>query len=125
MENKTKDPTAEFSDAMAEETLKIVYGYFAKYTKDKLMLRRLAASYLSYLIEQMILDAFSDYDKKASKANQYKEVHKNFNDIKQEVQLQVANGFNRAMLTYAGQDLDYFCVVKLAPEVNTKNRRLQ
>lgn len=125
MKPVNKDPIPEFIDLMSFETLQILYAYMGSHTKDKNAIRVLSASFVSGLISHLLKSALTDFSKKDDKKKQLAEVKSNFTALKREFETQVAEGFNKAMFDYTGQDVDYYCQIKQAPEVHAKSRILQ
>jgi hypothetical protein len=120
----SKDTISEFVELMTIETLNITKAYIKKFTDDPDKIRLLAAKLVSSITAELLISSMYSYDKKASKKIQLSQVETNFASMKRTIQLQVAEGFNKAIYSYSGQDLDYYCAVKLAAEPK-ENKVLQ
>lgn len=115
-----EDTIEDFNRALSKETLNLVEVFCEHSTKDNALRRRFAANFVSQYMEHLLMEALMDYPKDAPKKEQMKHVFDNFKDLKAEFQEQVANAFSRAMEGYSGQNIDYYCQIKVQPEPTSK-----
>jgi len=116
----SKDTISEFLEMMAIETVNIATTYIRKFTDDPDKIRLITTKLVSEIITELVVDSLHSYDKNSSKVSQLGQVETNFTNVKRALQIQIADGFNKAMYKYVGKDLDYYCQIKLATEPTDK-----
>lgn len=113
--NKMIITVDEWLQTLAEENANIIASFAAH--KDQAKTRKILTLYIKHYIELLITDALEEKPSGTTYSN--KEMldltQKNLAEIKNDVQIQVAESFTKAMKKFSGQDLDYYCVVKVAP----------
>jgi predicted hydrolase (HD superfamily) len=101
-----------FSQQLSRETANQLYAFYSGITKDNVRLRENLMVYVNEFIQIVIAQALADFDYKATKKEQLTQVFNNFTALTESIQNQVAMSFTQAMQKYAGQKVNYFCVIK-------------
>lgn len=107
----------EFALHIANESIKLV----EEIGKPKGAEKQLASKFMQYYVEKMIVNAFKDVEgKKMNQIEVFELAKNNYLAVKQEIQEEVARGFERAFKNFLGQSVEYYCQIKLVPEVANK-----
>jgi hypothetical protein len=103
----------EMSEFIARESYNLI-----KLTGDpKGSSKKLSSMFIRYFVSKMVLDSLTEYKKKKLDGKEaYDFTKKNFSEMKDELQLEIAKGFEIGFLKYSGKDIEYYCQVKPVPE---------
>jgi hypothetical protein len=108
-----------YTQQLSRETVNKLFAFYSGVTEDRLVLRENLMVFVNEFIQIVIAQALADFDAKANKKDKLKQVFNNFTVLKENIQEQVANSFSQAMRKYAGQEIDYYCLIKqVADPVN-------
>jgi len=108
-----------YTQQLSRETVNKLFAFYSGVTPDNAALRTNMMIFVNEFIQIVIAQALSDFDTQATKKAKMKQVFNNFTLLKESIQEQIANSFSQAMRKYAGQDIDYYCLIKqVADPVN-------
>ena len=101
-----------FTQQLSREAVNELYEFYSGVTQDNCLVRKHMMQFVNEFVQIVIAHALADYDKAHPKKKQMKQVYTNFASLKDNLQEQLANSFSQAMKTYAGQHIDYYCLIK-------------
>jgi lantibiotic modifying enzyme len=101
---------------LSRETINKIFEFYAGMISDNMVLRENLMIFVNEFIQIVIAQALADYNYKMPKKEQMKEVFNNFSVLKEQCEQNVANSFSMAMRRYAGQNIDYYCLIKRVTE---------
>lgn len=105
----------EFASMMAVESYKLI-KLESKNNKNKVD-RDISTKFLKHFIKKIVFDSLTELtNKNMSSKEAYTVTKASFLDIKVKIQEEVARGFEEAFLHYTGQQIDYYCDVRVIPE---------
>jgi len=108
-----------YTQQLSRETVNKLFAFYSGVAPDNCALRQNLMIFVNEFIQIVIAQALSDFDPCARKKRKMKQVFNNFTVLKENLQEQIANSFSQAMHKYAGQDIDYYCLIKqVADPVN-------
>jgi hypothetical protein len=110
MDNET------FTQKLALEVLNKLYAFYSGVTSDRAALTENLIVFVNDFIQLVIARELADYDRSASKKAQMHEVFTNYTALKDTLQQQIGHAFSAAMLKYAGQEINYLCLITQADE---------
>lgn len=70
---------------------------------------------LKHLIEHMVVEVLNQDVSGMEDVDAHNKIHEDFKELKVCIQLGVAEGVNSAILSFSGQNLDYYCSVEPFP----------
>lgn len=109
-----------WTNDLAKENIKLIKLFSKAKTSSKA--RKFLTLFIRQYIELITLEALNELPsgEAPSKQEVYEYVHKNFLEIKNMIQNDVAIGFSNATSKFANKIVDYYCVLKLTPEPLSK-----
>jgi uncharacterized membrane protein YheB (UPF0754 family) len=109
-----------YTQQLSRETVNKLFAFYSAMDLDNETLRHNLVNFVNEFIQIVIAQALSDYDRKAKKKEQMRQVFNNFSNLKDAVEKEIAQSFTNAMVKYAGQEIPYYCLIKrLSEPVNS------
>lgn len=105
-----------YTQQLSQETVNKLFAFYADITPNNTILRSNLMVFVNDFVQIVIAQALADFDNKRTKKEKMKQVFNNFTALKESLQEQIANSFSQAMRKYAGQEIDYYCVIKQVAE---------
>lgn len=107
----------KFCDAMAKGAVHMIVNR----TQDNIVRHSLHVNFIARFIGAYVYQALMQKPEKAcGKEELLKFTKENFKASKQAVQDAVSAAFSGAMSAFSGKDIEYYCQVKVVPEVKGK-----
>lgn len=111
----------KFCQAMAVTAWELLKTNNFKDGKNHPIIRRLAARFVGYFVEFIVKETLMHKTiLKFTKNQQYEFATQNFRELKKDLEQEIAFGMARAMSEMGGSEIEYYCQIKLVPEVKTK-----
>lgn len=101
-----------FTQQLSREAVNELFEFYSGITNDNCIVRKHMMQFVNEFVQIVIAHALADYDGSKPKKKQMTQVYTNFCSLKESLQEQLANSFSQAMKTYAGQNIDYYCLIK-------------
>lgn len=120
MKSVTKIMLSEqFVKPLAEENMKIIKAQTKQLPKS--LKKELLTAFIYHYVNGLLAEALTDYPKVGiSEKKAYDIVSRNFTDVKNGIQEEIANAFQEAMRAHTGKVLDYYCQISPVGEAINK-----
>lgn len=112
------DWVADYAKMISTETFKLINTLGHQKNASRLI----TTKFLQFFIEETLKDVLEEYKsrKDITVEQAYLFTKENLNDIKTNIQVEIAKGFEAAFSKFAKKDIEYYCIIKPMPEVANK-----
>lgn len=114
-----KSLAEDMANLLTIENFKIIDGKMSAYTSREA--RYVAATLISRFIGALVYRTLSEPQTLNKTSKEHEDfVMKNTAELKTQIQNAVSAGFQNAMTAFSGENIEYYCQIKVVPESTSK-----